>query len=355
MNRRTRKRLRRAARKKPDSPLSARSSLQRTIAQGKSLLRRYPLTIAQSLRDPAPLAPVSSLSSSSLIATPDSSAAPPSDRALTLWRDALRAGPPLAAMWLGHASVLLRIGDLTVLTDPVFSPRIGPRFGSYTIGPRRLTPVPFDPSDLPRIDVILISHAHYDHLDRPTLRALASRHTTVLTARGTRRLIPAGFGHILTLDWDRDLSLDGVAFSAFAPAHTGRRLALDAHRRSNAYLMDSSARRVLFGGDTARTSAFRKLPNLDLALLGIGAYAPRVHAHATPEQVWRMFTQSRARHLLPMHHSTFSLSDEHPDEPLQRLLKAAGPQHAQRIIARSIGSLWTDESASGAASIAPGA
>jgi hypothetical protein len=106
---------------------------------------------------------------------------------------------------------------------------------------------------------------------------------------------------------------------------------------------------VLFAGDTAHTDAFEHLDGVDLAIFGIGAYEPWIHAHATPEQAWSMFTSlgrraSRGRavgggHLLPVHHATFPLGNEHPDEPMQRLLAAAGDQ-AHRVVGRRAGDLW---------------
>lgn len=314
-------------------------TLRRAVAQGKSLLKRYPREVARQWRRVKESVESGSAGGSKIWTLKEA-------RGQAAWRERAESRSALAAMWLGHASVLLRINGTNVLTDPVFSQRIGLRLGRLTVGPERIMAAPMGLEEMPRIDLILISHAHFDHLDRPTLKALASRHTTVITARGTRRLIPRGFGHVEMVDWDQELSIRGVRVRGIAAEHKGGRLGIDAHRRSNAYLMESGGRRVLFGGDTARTSAFKGLAGVDLAMLGIGAYAPRVHAHATPEQVWRMFRQTRGRTLLPMHHSTFILSDEHPEEPMQRLLKAAGSE-SFRVICRKVGEVWVDEGESG--------
>ncbi|MEZ6234817.1 MAG: MBL fold metallo-hydrolase [Phycisphaerales bacterium] len=243
---------------------------------------------------------------------------------------------PLAASWLGHATALVRVGDLTVLTDPVFSPRIGPRIAGRTMGVSRLMHAPSGMP--PPIDVILISHAHFDHLDRPTLRRLVSKRTTVITARHTGRLIPSGFGDVIEIDWDQELSHRGVTFAALRPEHWGARTAWDRHRGFNAYVMRTPRRSVLFAGDTAETRAFESL-RPSLAIFGIGAYEPWQHMHATPEQVWDMFLASGGTWLMPIHHSTFELSDEHPDEPMQRLLAAAGEQEP-RVVARTAGEVW---------------
>ncbi|CAG0955750.1 hypothetical protein PHYC_00454 [Phycisphaerales bacterium] len=252
---------------------------------------------------------------------------------------------PLAAAWLGHATVLLRIGDQWVLTDPVFSHRIGIRLGPLTMGVGRLLP-PFDIGSLPPLDLILISHAHFDHLDKPTLKRLVSPATRVVTAENTRRLIPRGFGDVKELAWDDTVEIGPLALRAFRPAHWGARTAWDKHRGFNSYILESkngdAPKRVLFAGDTAFSHAFGDVggdKGVDLSVFGIGAYNPWVHAHATPEEVWQMHEMARGRYLLPMHHSTFRLSDEPIGEPLQRLLEAAG-SHAPRIVGRELGSVW---------------
>jgi len=250
----------------------------------------------------------------------------------------------LAASWLGHASVLIRIGNQWVLTDPVFSHRIGIPVGPLTIGLGRLSPPP-DPSRLPRPDVILLSHAHFDHLDKPTLRRFAGPHTRVITAAGTGRLVPRGFAQVDELKWNQNLSLGDVQLRAMQPRHWGARTAIDSHRGYNSYVIDASDRRVLFAGDTAMSDCFAPLAReskpIDLAIFGIGAYDPWIHNHASPEQAWEMFRQSGGRRMMPMHHSTFKLSDEPREEPLQRLLRIAG-ERVDQLVGLELGSTWLD-------------
>jgi L-ascorbate metabolism protein UlaG (beta-lactamase superfamily) len=255
----------------------------------------------------------------------------------------------LAASWLGHGTVFLRLGELNILMDPVFSERIGLSIGRFTLGLSRLAPAPVAAHGLPRIDLLLISHAHFDHLDKPSLRQLASEHTTVVTARRTRRLIPAGFGQVIELDWDQGFRFRELELTALRPAHWGARTAIDRRRGYNSYMLRGREHGVLLAGDTALTDAFNGLGNLDLAVMGIGAYEPWTHAHATPEQTWSMFRASGAERLLPVHHSTFPLGDEHVDEPMERLMAAAGDDLG-RILALAPGAIWSHE-----ATLRPGA
>ncbi len=247
---------------------------------------------------------------------------------------------PLAAAWLGHATVLLRIDGKTILTDPVLSHRIGPSMGKMKVGIARLVDLPAEPEDLPPIDIIAISHAHFDHLDKHTLARLANPNTTIVTARHTRRLIPRGFRRIIELNWGREIMVQGLRFGAIRPRHWGARSAWDQHRGYNSYIIESGSHRVLYAGDTAMTPAFSHLRDVDLAIFGIGAYDPWEAAHATPEQVWTMFNDCDGRLLLPVHHSTFKLGDEHHDEPLERLVAAAGAVGLERIIRCAPGQSW---------------
>jgi L-ascorbate metabolism protein UlaG (beta-lactamase superfamily) len=267
----------------------------------------------------------------------------------------------LAALWVGHATVLLRVGGMTILTDPVFSKRIGMRLGAMTLGLARVCPPALEIEHLPPIDLLLLSHAHFDHLDRPSLKRLvrgvekddldatgpgAGAH--VITASNTRKLIPPGFHDVMELAWRRSARIANVRITAIEPAHWGARTALDRHRRFNSYLIESNHHRVLFAGDTAHTHAFDHIGPVDLAVFGIGAYNPWEHAHATPEQVWSMYTRLTdpkhpkpppRGHLLPMHHSTFILGREPVDEPLRRL-RAVAAEWDRHIVAEMPGKMW---------------
>ena len=245
----------------------------------------------------------------------------------------------LAAVWIGHATVLLRLGGMTILTDPVLSARVGVGLGLFTGGPKRLSGAALSLAQLPPIDLILISHAHFDHLDRPTLARLPKR-TPVVTALHTHDLIrDLGFRRVTELQWGERLQVGPVTVTAQEVRHWGARTFYDGHRGYNAYLLESGRHRVLYGGDTAYHGGFKALGAVDLAVMGIGAYNPYVAAHATPEQALRMADHCRAAHILPMHHSTFRLSHEPVNEPMERLMIAAG-RDADRIVVREVGGQW---------------
>jgi L-ascorbate metabolism protein UlaG (beta-lactamase superfamily) len=248
----------------------------------------------------------------------------------------------LAAAWIGHSTILLRIAGLTILTDPVFSTRIGLGMGLFTMGPRRKIAPALTISELPKLDLILISHSHFDHLDRPTLARL-DKSTPIITASKTRDLLDdLGFQSVTELKWGESTQLGPLTIRAEQVKHWGARTFYDTHRGFNAYLLETPNQRVLYAGDTAYQDHFRTLGPVRLAIFGISAYDPYIQAHATPEQAWEMATHLPADFLLPMHHSTFQLSHEPMNEPLRRLITAAGEQ-ANKIIIHQPGDMWKDE------------
>jgi len=246
----------------------------------------------------------------------------------------------LSAVWIGHATVLLRVAGMTVLTDPVFANRIGLGLWLATLGPRRHIAAAATARQIPKIDLILISHAHFDHLDRQSLAGLDKK-TPVIMAEHTRDLVwDLGYRDVRELRWGEQARFNGLSITSREVRHWGARTFFDQHRGYNAYLLEGSRGRVLFGGDTAYQELFKDIARVDLAIMGIGAYDPYIHAHATPEQVWTMANHVRADFVLPVHHSTFRLSHEPMHEPLERILTAAGKEGG-RIPVREPGGTWT--------------
>jgi len=250
------------------------------------------------------------------------------------------SGEGVHAAWIGHSTVLIRVDGFTILTDPVFSTRVGIKIGPFTLGVKRLVQPAVSIAEFPVPDLILLSHAHMDHLDRPSLRKLENRATTVITAAGTSDLLRAKrYRAVHELRWDESVQAGPARVRALEVKHWGARMQTDVHRGYNGYLIEGGGYRIIFGGDTAYTDLFRKIRSskpVDLAIMPIGAYDPWIHAHCNPEQALAMANQAGAEFVLPVHHRTFKLSNEPYGEPIERLLLASGSaQH--RIPIREIG------------------
>ena len=244
------------------------------------------------------------------------------------------------AAWLGHTTVLLKLDGTTILTDPVLGDRVGLSFGPMTLGLKRLVAPAMRVHQLPKIDLVLLSHAHMDHFDLATLRALESRGTSVVTASRTSDLLRVGrYAKVQELGWGERARVGDVRLRAFQVNHWGARMRRDTYRGYNGYLIEAGRYRVLFGGDTAATTGFRALRSsrrIDLAIMPVGAYNPWIHYHCTPEQAWQMGNDAGAELFLPVHHQTFLLSREPFYEPIERLYGAAG-REPERIAIQGIG------------------
>jgi L-ascorbate metabolism protein UlaG (beta-lactamase superfamily) len=239
--------------------------------------------------------------------------------------------------------VLINFFGITILTDPVLFPRVGIRLPGITIGPKRLTAPALQFDDLPHIDLILLSHAHFDHFDLPTLRCFDAA-TRVITARAMSDLLKrTRFSNITELDWDECKILSAAAgeiiIAAFPVKHWGARTQHDTHRGYNGYLIERNGRRIIFAGDTAMTESFaalRRYGPIDVAIMPISAYNPWIESHCTPEQAIEMANAAGARFIVPVHHQTFRLSFEPLREPIERF-QAALSKTPDRIALREIG------------------
>ena len=246
----------------------------------------------------------------------------------------------LHVAWLGHSTTLLKIDGFTIITDPVFSDRAGVNLGVTTLGVKRLVAPALEISELPEVDLILLSHAHMDHFDLPSLRRLESRQVDVVTASQTSDLLRVSkYKTVSELKWGEVRQVGPVTVRGLEVNHWGARVRTDTFRGYNGYFLQVGRYRVLFAGDTANTDKLRGVADsrsVDLAIMPIGAYNPWIHYHCNPEQAWRMTQEARAEHVLPIHHSTFLLSREPMSEPLERFQDAAGAE-SKRIVVRGIG------------------
>ncbi|MFZ0245785.1 MBL fold metallo-hydrolase [Candidatus Binatus sp.] len=245
---------------------------------------------------------------------------------------------------LGHAALLMNFFGTRVLSDPTLFSRVGMSIDSIlTIGPKRFVDPPLTPAQLQHIDVILITHAHMDHLDLPSLEALPKTAVVVACEKCAKLIAPLGFNDVRELKWGETTIVKGITIRAMGARHWGRRWPPFGEGYGfNSYVLEKNGRRMLLACDSAQTDLFASLASTppDVAAFSIGAYDPWIYNHANPEQVWAMFQQTRARYLIPIHWGTFRLSKEPMQEPLQRLIAAAGIQQ-DRIVIRQIGGTWT--------------
>lgn len=239
------------------------------------------------------------------------------------WRD-----NAVTAAWLGHSTVLINFLGVNILTDPVFFDRCGVRVPPLTIGPKRYIDCALRPEDLPRIDLVLLSHAHFDHLDLRSLRKV-SMDAVVVTARQTADILRrVHFRKVVELDWGEYREIEtvhgAVTVTAFQLRHWGARMQYDNFRGYNGYVFERGGKRIGHLGDTARISAHHLASRgpIDLLCVPIGAYDPWIYAHCTPEEAVAMGDEAHARYLMPIHHQTFKLSWEPMDEPIQRFSRA---------------------------------
>jgi L-ascorbate metabolism protein UlaG (beta-lactamase superfamily) len=249
----------------------------------------------------------------------------------------------LYAAWLGHSTVLVKVDGFTFITDPVLGPRCGVTMGPMTVGLKRLVAAALVRKELPPVDLILLSHAHFDHFDRATLRSLERAGTSVVTASGTSNLLhPRRFKSVAELEWNASTRVGPAQIRAIEVNHWGARIRTDTYRGYNGYLIETDRHRIVFGGDTALCDSFRNVRTqrgVDLAIMPVGAYDPWIHVHCNPEQALRMANDMNAEHVLPVHHQTFRLSREPYYEPVERLLAATGA-HEDRVVVKHIGQEW---------------
>jgi len=236
-------------------------------------------------------------------------------------RKALRHNPSVT--WIGHASFLVRMDGVTFLTDPIFSERASPL--SFA-GPPRLVPPGIPLDELPKIDFALVSHDHYDHLDLPTVRALAAKGIPFFVPLGLGELVREAGGDVTELDWWQSAPFAGVRLHCVPAQHfSGRSLTDESRRLWAGWVVEGPSRRFYHAGDTGYFDGFAEIGKrfgpLDLAAIPIGAYAPASimqFVHLNPEEAVQAAVDLRATTAVAMHYGTFDLTDEPLDEPPRR-------------------------------------
>ncbi len=254
------------------------------------------------------------------------------------WRD-----NAITLAWLGHATVLINFYGVRILTDPVLFRRIGVDLGIGSLGPLRLVGCALDVDDLPEIDVVLVSHAHFDHLDTPSLAAGRGKPVAIM-ASGTSDLLPRrAYSAVHELSWGQSRRVatrhGELLVRALEVKHWGARIRRDAWRGYGGFVLEREGRKLLVGGDTALTGAFsthRALGPFEAAVMPVGAYDPWIWNHCSPEQAVRMADAAGARLFVPVHHQSFELSREPFMEPIERVQTALASE-SDRLALREIG------------------
>jgi len=255
-----------------------------------------------------------------------------------------KPGPGEAVItFIGHASFLLQLPGITLITDPHFSTHASPVRG---IGPRRVRAPGIALQDLPPIDVVLVSHNHYDHLDLPSLRALQRAHApkSVTLLGNARFMAPSGL-QALELDWWQDIEIGELRITATSARHFSRRGLLDGNRALwGGFMLHHSGGAVFFAGDSGAGPHWAqigaKLGAPDLALLPIGAYEPRwlmKPVHMNPDEALEAHVALAARQSIAMHFGTFRLTDEAIDAPVERLAEVCAGSCVSNFEALGVG------------------
>jgi L-ascorbate metabolism protein UlaG (beta-lactamase superfamily) len=229
--------------------------------------------------------------------------------------------------FIGHASFFLQVGAATVVVDPIFTP--------WLFVLKRLRRPGLRVSELPPLDAVMVTHAHFDHLHRPSLRALARASRAkgqppllIVPENCSDLVIDLGFRGVVELPCWEEMMLCGTRITATPAKHWGARIVHDMHRGYGGYCLAAGEHSVYHSGDTAYFDGFAEIGRRlhpEVALLPIGAYHPESFraVHASPEDALQGFLDLGAREMIPMHYGTFKLSHEPVEEPVERLLAGA--------------------------------
>lgn len=263
---------------------------------------------------------------------------PPHKPAPDSWSD-----DAVTLAWLGHSTVLINFYGVRILTDPVLFRRIGVDLRLGTLGPLRLVTSALTRAEVPELDLVLVTHAHFDHLDTPSLRSVRGKPAAVMSA-GTADLLPRRrYRSVTELRWNESAAVETargrVDVRSIEVKHWGARIVRDRWRGYGGFIIEREGRRLLVAGDTAMTPLFgdhRRFGPFDAAVMPIGAYNPWIWAHCTPEQAIAMANAADARFIVPVHHQSFRLSNEPFTEPIERAREALAHE-PERLAIHALG------------------
>lgn len=247
-------------------------------------------------------------------------------RAQRLPSEPIVINPDEIRIWMvGHATVLINFFGITILTDPVL-------VMSLPIPKRRMVHG-YEADELPPIDYVIISHAHFDHFDRRTLRMLADKTKTIIVPKNCSDLLKAmPFKNITELDWENVMKDDHLTITSYRAEHWGKRVPWEKMQRGyNCYTIERNGKTIFFGGDTAYGPHFKNIGQkhkIDMALLPISAYKPMLLGlhHMNPLEAHDAFCDLGSQHCIPIHWGSFRLTLERMDEP-PRLFKNYAEQN----------------------------
>ncbi len=256
--------------------------------------------------------------------------------------------------WIGHSTYLINFYGIKILTDPVFSHRIGPYALITNLGLKRIVAPSIKPEKIPKPDLIIISHAHFDHLDYPTLKYFSTKYPhqiTVVTSFGTKDIFDdLPFKEIIEVDWKekfyfKNLEIEGIQVKHFGwryPWEKDRSKGFKDGRSYNGYILRMNGKKVLFAGDTPYSKLFNeyKIEKIDVAIFPIGAYKPWYFTHCNPEEALQMADEIDAKYFLPMHARSFPHGREPFDEPT-KWLKTSAPKYKTQVKIFEVGQTFS--------------
>jgi L-ascorbate metabolism protein UlaG (beta-lactamase superfamily) len=242
----------------------------------------------------------------------------------------------VAVTWIGHASFLIQFHDLNVLIDP--------NFANWLFLLKRIKRAGIKIGHLPPIDLVLLTHAHFDHFHKPSLRRLPHPKIAVMPWGMGDLACGLGFERLIELEWWESFSRGNWKVTLTPCRHWGARLLRDDHRGYGGFVLEHAGRRIYHAGDSAYFDGFKEIGarlHPEIALLPIGAYYPESfrNVHMGPDEAVKVFRDLGAQWLVPMHYGTFKLSFEHIDEPprwLQEIVEQDGLSDHLRVLEEGV-------------------